>query len=97
MNIEELVKEAREIWPEKMTDEQILAALMTVVGDIARFVRDRSEGKNVDEAELQKELGNIIFSTIRWCEDLGYDPESCIKLAQAAQRAYLKKRTSYTS
>lgn len=92
MNIEELLKQARATWPHRMTEEQVLAALMTVVGDIARLQRDKSEGKVTDEAELQKELGNIIFSTIRWCDDLGYDPAACIQLAEAAQRQYVQNQ-----
>ena len=35
---------------------------------------------------IHKELGNIIFSTIRWCEELGYDPEECILLAIKCQK-----------
>jgi len=31
--------------------------------------------------ELKKELGNIIFSTIRWVDDLGLDVLECLDLA----------------
>ena len=45
----------------------------------------KRQGPHTDE-ELKKELGNIIFSTIRWCDDLGYDPEECIRLAIDSQK-----------
>ncbi len=89
MTIQELLHEARKIWGTKrMSLEEIVIANGVAVGDIHRYVRDKSEGKIVDEAELQKELGNIIFSAIRWCDDLGYKPEECIALAKQAQTDY---------
>jgi hypothetical protein len=90
--MDELLKQAREIWPEKMTERQIAVALGVTFGDICRYVRDHSEGKKVDETELKKELGNIIFSTIRWCDDLGFTPEECVKLAIIAQEQYTKRQ-----
>ncbi|HVX47779.1 MAG TPA: hypothetical protein VHA05_00255 [Candidatus Saccharimonadales bacterium] len=92
MSIDELLKKAREIWGgQKLTLEEIIVRQGVAIGDIHRYARDKSEGKEVDEAELKKELGNIIFSTIRWCDDLGYSPEECIELAQEAQIAYRKR------
>jgi len=40
---------------------------------------------------LKKELGNMIFSNIRWCDDLGYDPEECIKIAIDCQEKFVKE------
>lgn len=92
MGIDELLKKAREIWgDEKLTLEEIIIRQGVAIGDIHRYARDKSEGKEVDEAELKKELGNIIFSTIRWCDDLGYSPEECIELAIQAQKAYQRR------
>ena len=62
-----------------------------VYGDICRHVRDHAGNKTVDEAEIKKELGNMLFSTIRWADDLGFSPEECIELAKAAQQRYIKK------
>lgn len=91
MTIEELLKEARAIWGNKrMSLEEIAIAHGVPTGDIYRYVRDKSEDKAVNEAELKKELGNIIFSTIRWCDDLGFNPEECIELATKSQRKYNK-------
>ena len=42
------------------------------------------------EMELKKELGNMIFSTIRWCDDLSFNPEECIELARKAQKEFVK-------
>jgi len=89
MTIDDLLKQARSIWGNKrMTLDQIVIANGVTTGDIHRYARDKSEGKSVDEHELKKELGNIIFSTIRWCDDLGFSPEDCIKLAKDAQTNY---------
>lgn len=38
--------------------------------------------------ELKKELGNIIFSTIRWIDDLGLDVLECLDLAIEAQEKF---------
>jgi len=40
------------------------------------------------EEELKKNL--VIFSTIRWCDDLGYDHEECIKKAIDCQKRFKK-------
>jgi hypothetical protein len=93
MTIQELLTTARKIWGNrKMTLEEIVVAQGVTTGDIHRYLRDKKEGKPVDEAVLKKELGNTIFSMIRWCDDLGYSPEECIQLAQAAQMAYQNRK-----
>ena len=68
--------------------EEVIIRQGVTIGDINRYARDKADGKVVDEVELKKELGNIIFSTIRWCSDLGYTPEECIELAKQAQRKF---------
>lgn len=95
MTIEELLREAKQIWGDKkLSLEEILIRLGVPVGDIHRYARDKVEGTPMDEVELKKELGNIIFSTIRWCDDLGFKPEECIELAKQAQVRYTQKRKS---
>jgi len=44
------------------------------------------------ERDLKKELGNILFSTIRWIDDLGLDPLECLDLAIEAQEKFAKSR-----
>ena len=91
MKIEDLLKEARQIWGnQKLSLEEIIIRLNVVVGDISRYARDSAEGCTIQENELKKELGNIIFSTIRWCDDLGYNPKDCLELARQSQIKYRK-------
>ena len=93
MKIKNLLNQGREIWGQdfKMSLSQIIIALGKVFGDVCKWERDAIKDKNshADE-ELKKELGNIIFSTIRWCDDLGYDPEECIDIAIDCQKKFKK-------
>ncbi len=90
METKRLLTEAREIWgDEKMNLSQIIVRLGKVLGDICRWERDATKDKSSHtDDELKKELGNVIFSTIRWCDDLGYDPEECIALAIECQKKF---------
>ncbi len=89
MNVDDLLQAGRKIWgDDKLTLPEILLRLGVTTGDLHRLARDQAEGKTIDENEVKKELGNIIFSTIRWCDDLGYTPAECVALAQAAQARY---------
>lgn len=92
MEIKELLRESRQIWGnEKLPLAQIIVRMGKVFGDICRFERNAEKDKptHTDE-ELKKELGNTIFSTIRFCDDLGYDPEECIKIAIDCQKKFIK-------
>lgn len=92
MEINQLLKTGREIWGGKKYNlSQIIVMMGKVFGDICRW--ERNEKKDIDihtDEELKKELGNIIFSTVRWCDDLGYKPEDCINLAIDAQKKFEK-------
>ena len=92
MTIETLQNEARAIWgdhPMELGD--ITVALGVVYGDICRQARFQKEAGEIDDGALKKELGNVIFSVIRWCGDLGYSPEECVTLAEEAQKKYVNK------
>lgn len=92
MTIEELLKEARQIWgDQKLSLDDILIRQGVTSGDLHRIARAQSEGNPIDETEIKKELGNVIFSFIRWCDDLGFTPEECIELAKQAQKRYVTK------
>ncbi|HEY8999589.1 MAG TPA: hypothetical protein VIM53_04730 [Candidatus Saccharimonadales bacterium] len=92
MDIDDLARQARAIWGDKtMTLEEIAVALGVVYGDICREARTKQEDGIVDETALQKELGNVIFSAIRWCVELGFDPNACIAAAKTAQENYAAK------
>lgn len=92
MEVDELLREARKTWgDDKLTLEEIVVRMGVVLGDINRLARDQQEGSTVNELELRKEMGNTIYSMIRWCDDLGFDPKECINLAKQAQLAYVQK------
>lgn len=92
MEIESLLKQGREIWKkEKLSLSQIIVRMGKVFGDICQWERNAPKDKKLHtKKELKKELGNIIFSTIRWCDDLGFDPKDCIKEAIRAQKKFKK-------
>lgn len=92
MEIKNLLNQARVIWgPEKLPLAQIIVRMGKVFGDICRWERSaiKDEATHTDE-DLKKELGNIIFSTIKWCDDLGYDPEECVRAAIDCQKKFQK-------
>jgi len=91
MEIQTLLKQAREIWNEKLALSDIIVRMGKIFGDICRYERNAIKDKDLHtDEEIKKELGNMIFSTIRWCNDLGYDPEDCIKLAMESQKKFEK-------
>ena len=92
MEIKKLLKQSKEIWgKKKMSLSQIIVRMGKVFGDICRFERNEKKDKKYHtEKELKKELGNMIFSTIKWCDDLGFDPEDCVKEAIKAQIKFRK-------
>ena len=95
MTIKELLQKERQIWgDQKLTLEQIIVRMGVVFGDICRIARKSPKDKQRWEnpEELKKELWNFITATIRWCDDLGFDPEECIKIALEAQEKGVKNR-----
>ena len=96
MEIKELLKTSREIWKdEKLSLAEIIVRMGKVFGDICRYERNAPKDRDSHtEYELKKEMGNIIFSTIRWCDDLGFDPQNCIRLAIGAQKDFVWQHTT---
>ena len=90
VDVKQLLAAARQIWPKRALP-QIIVRMGKVFGDICRYTRNEKNTDTASENELKKELGNMIFSTICWCDDLGYDPEECINIAVEAQKDYRKK------
>jgi len=90
MEIKNLLRKSREIWgDERLNVSEIIVRMGKVFGDICRWERNEEKDRGVhNDKELKKELGNIIFSTIRWCDDLGYDPEDCIGEAIECQERF---------
>lgn len=86
---DDLLKEARQIWGNrKLPLSEIIIALGVVYGDICRWERDSKLGLKPKEQELKKELGNIILSTVRWIDDLGFDYQVCLDLAKTSQTKF---------
>lgn len=92
MEIKNLLQQGREIWgDQKLNLSQVIVRLGKIFGDICRWERNAIKDKSLHtEKEIKKELGNIIFSTIRCCDDLGYDPEECINIAIDCQKKFQK-------
>jgi hypothetical protein len=98
--------QGRQIWGDTrcLTTSEVVVRLMVGVGDLARIARDWSvfyllfdesdkaarEMQDSAVRELKKELGNIVFSTIRWIDDLGFDVLECLDLAIEAQEKFAK-------
>ncbi|MFH1503654.1 MAG: hypothetical protein ABIE36_03280 [Candidatus Diapherotrites archaeon] len=93
MIINELLKRSREIWgDERLSLSEIIVRMGKVFGDICRYERNAIKDSDLhNDSEIKKELGNIIFSTIRWCDDLGYSPEECISEAILCQEKGAEK------
>jgi hypothetical protein len=92
MTIEELQEESKEIWPDKANLSEIVTRLGVIFGDICRY--ERNEKKDLathNDSELQKEFGNLIFSSIKWCSDLGYSPEECVNKAIDCQKKFVSE------
>jgi len=92
--------QGRQIWgDDRYSLYEIVVRLMVGVGDLARVTRDgtvdaqrrvRTPPTDEQAHELKKELGNIVFSTIRWIDDLGFDVLECLDLAIEAQEKFAK-------
>ena len=89
MEINQILKRGISIWGErKLTLSEIIVRLGKVFGDICRWERNyKKDAPTHTEDELKKELGNVIFSTIKWCDDLGFDPNECIEIAIKCQES----------
>ncbi len=92
MTVQDILQKSRVVWGSpKLTLSQIIVRMGKVFGDICRWERNAPKDTPTHtDKELKKELGNIIVSTVRWCEDLGYDPEECIERALKAQQEFKK-------
>ena len=94
MRIDELLKKSKQIWgQEKLPLSQIIVRIGKVFGDICKWERnDKKNVKTHNNEELKKEFGNLIFSSIKFCDELGYNPAECIELAIKAQKKYVSQK-----
>jgi hypothetical protein len=81
----------RAIWgQDRLTLEGVVVRLSVDLGKLARIARgaDKDAALQTNE-ELATDMGNIIFSMIRWCDDLGLDPAYCVGLAIVRQTKFV--------
>lgn len=92
MEIKDLKIKAKEIWgDEDLNLSQIIVRLGKIYGDICRWERNAAKDSETHTTdELKKELGNLIFSSIRFADELGFDPEECVEMAIEAQEIFDK-------
>jgi hypothetical protein len=92
-DLKALLADARGIWGDRrMSLPEIAVALGVVHGDICRLARDDQEGLPATRLDLERELGNLILSAIRWADDQHLGLSDCLHRAELAQRAYVEKR-----
>jgi hypothetical protein len=93
METKEILKNTREIWgSEKLELSKVIIIIGKVFGDICRWERNYAKDANTHtDNDLKKELGNLIVCGIKFSEQLGYDPEECIRLALESQRRISKE------
>ena len=91
MEVREILKNSKDIWgDEKLSLSQMIVRLGKVYGDICRYERNAPKDADVhNDEELKKEFGNLIVTSIKFCGELGYDPEECIKSASDCQKKYV--------
>lgn len=94
MEVRHLLDTGRAIWgDDRLTLDQIIVRIGVGVGDLCRQARGSEKDGGLSMVELEKEMGNLIFSAIRWCDDLGLDPVTCIRRAIEAQQRFAEQNT----
>ena len=91
--------QARQVWGTKPISLSGMALWLWVSAEVlerlSRDFPDRpmvASARDVDAGriKLQRELGDIIFSAIRWIDDLGFDARECLDLAIEAQEKFAR-------
>jgi hypothetical protein len=86
----------REIWgPDRLTLEGVVVRLGVDLGKLARIARGADKDQGIlNQATLELAMGNIIFSCIRWCDDLGFDPRDGLARAVRCQREFAERNVN---
>src|SRR5690606_10932287 len=67
-------------------EPDITDALRRIRRDIRRALTSRYDPHASPAADLERELGNMIVSSLRWMRVYGLDPLTCIETAERVQR-----------
>ncbi|MCP9947222.1 hypothetical protein [Actinomadura madurae] len=70
------------------THVEILEALYRIWRDIDLAFGFSPGTTPPDLAELKREFGKLVLSSLRWMRHYGLDPADCLDAAETAQRAY---------
>jgi len=84
--------QGRQIWghANKWPFTKVLQELMLHVQGLTHGAF--REGTSQRQQEIKLELGCLILSTVRWIDDLGFDPLECLDLAAGAQELMAKAK-----
>jgi hypothetical protein len=93
MSVGYLLKRARDLWgPDRLSLEGVVVRLSVDLGKLARIARGADKDADQITADaLAVAMGNVIFSMIRWCDDLGIDPVVCIRMAIERQCEFARE------
>lgn len=82
VGVGDIARLVRDLPPDMMPD--------TIESDLLAYTTRREAKLAPWKREVKKGLGNILFSTIRWIDDLGLDPMECLDLAIETQEKFAK-------
>ncbi|MBI2484950.1 hypothetical protein HYW18_02255 [Candidatus Uhrbacteria bacterium] len=93
MTIQEILSLEKEIWKEQnLTLPEMIIRHGVTMGDLCRIARRANKDSALQTPEeLQKELGNLITSSVRFCADLGFDPDVCVERSLECQRKFVRE------
>lgn len=87
--VEVLLAFGRRIWGNgTLPLAEIIVRAGVTMGDLCRVARRADKDAHRGTTDAQREMGNMVFSFIRWCDDCGLDPVRCIEEAIEAQKKF---------
>lgn len=91
-DLDALLERGRRIWGDgsPVSLGAVGECVSVIAGDLSRACRSAREGRGTDHEAVRKELGNLLLSARRWVDDLGYDVDECLELAERAQVRYVQ-------
>lgn len=89
----DIIEMGQQIWgQDSFTGLSHVAVVLTkVVGDLSAQVRAMHEGGSQSPAQVEKELGNLVTTSLRALAELRLSPEQALTRAFAAQQIYVER------